>query len=356
MRSIDDTIARLPSPRSIELPTPPLNQFGDGPKIGLAVESMKRHMTDEGWVIFEGLEHAGYNLFGYGLLKPSTNVKEICSVWGPHTVVLQDLREWDISPTCFRDPKARFTHIEALKSSHSIFKGTVLKDSHQRPEYHRKAADDMGCHFWIVYYHPKIVKHLAPYVRVQHLIRTYHSVNVQNIPALNWNPNSRAYCLLSGAMSSVYPLRVNISRNIRAVSCPQSGQIVNYHAHPGYHRDGCATPGFIRLLANYKISLCTSSIYGYALRKIVESTACGCVVITDLPSDEVLPHIDGNLVRVDPRIEMKDLGRIIKKYADAWNPERQKAYSNLAKEWYSHIAVGKRLADDIESLRVHYND
>jgi hypothetical protein len=135
---------------------------------------------------------------------------------------------------------------------------------------------------------------------------------------------------------------------------------------------GTHTPEFLGTLPAYKVSICTSSIYGYALRKIVESTACGCIVITDLPTDEVMPEIEeplleefalpaggtavrtGNIVRVAPTIPLTDFAELIKQLYRTWDDERQHHFAERAKKFYDYRAVGKRLADDIEKLRRNY--
>ncbi len=46
-RSVDDVIARLPTPGMTSIPAPPYESGSKGPRLGLAVESMKRHMSNE---------------------------------------------------------------------------------------------------------------------------------------------------------------------------------------------------------------------------------------------------------------------------------------------------------------------
>ena len=99
------------------------------------------------------------------------------------------------------------------------------------------------------------------------------------------------------------------------------------------------------------MAICTASIYGYALRKIIEATACGCVVVTDLPSDEVLPLIDGNLVRVRPDIPPRGMARLLLELYDGYNAERQAEFSRLARVYYDWRTSGLRLAHDIEQMR-----
>jgi hypothetical protein len=305
-------------------------------------------MSDEGWQIFQGLEHNGYQLAGKRLPIDQTDVSETIKATEPTTVVMQDKREWDVAPTCFRDQEARFNFACALAERSDIFKLTILKDAHQRPVYHAESAREIGCHAWICYYHPRIVKHLAPYVREQHLIRTYHSLDPGIVPPVD-KLLRLDRCLLSGATSSAYPLRQRLFREVHALpGCMPA-------AHPGYHRNGCATPQFLKRLVSYKVAICTSSIYGYALRKFCEATACGCRIVTDLPTDEVLPEIDENLVRIHPSMPTTQIGDIIQGLYKSYDMERQKALSQKAIAFYDYRAVTKRLADDIERLRQCYN-
>lgn len=313
---------------------------------------MRRHMTDEGWQIFDGLSMAGYKLFGKGLGHSETDVQKIVSQYDPAVVVMQDKREWDVIPGDFRDPDAKFQNVEVLKNMADVFRVTILKDAHQRPRYHMQSAEEIGCHAWITYYHSDLVKHLASYVRKEHLIRTYHTLDRHVVPQFNRHRADRA--LLSGAVSRFYPERVEMVKNLR------SYRRVDWHRHPGYHVNGTNTPEFMKLLSNYKVAICTSSIYGYVLRKIIEATACGCVVITDLPHDEVLPEIDGNLIRM-PRYDIKRRLAMRREYSDAvqaavesYDHARQAHFAELAINEYCHIRQCHLLADNIDRLRRGY--
>lgn len=346
LRDVSQTISHLPSPSVRALPAPAYSGSSSA-GVALGVESMKHHMTDEGWQIMHGLESTGYRVCGYNCPVNSTDVRDIVEKTSPGVVVLQDKREWDCQPNDFRDRFARFSNVEMLRDRPDLFKLTILKDSHQRPEYHRTSAEEIGCHAWIVYYHPRIVKHLAPYVRPEHLVRTYHSLDPLLVP--DYTPDNREGCLLSGAVSSVYPLRSLLIRHC--------GQLpgVTYMKHPGYHRNGCCTPAYLRELTKYKAAICTSSMYGYSLRKIIEATACGCVVITDLPTDEVLPEIDANLIRIPTHALPQDVGKLCKSIYATYNVPHQREMARRAREFYAYQAVGRRLANDIEQLRMNYN-
>lgn len=346
MRDINRTISQFFRTYIDELPAPRYTGTSQS-GIGLAVESMKRHMTDEGWQIFEGLEQQGYSLYGHGLPNSETNVKHILNKTSPGIVVMQDKREWDVSVKDFREKEARFSNVNLLADHSEIFKLTILKDSHQRPEYHRDSAAEIDCHAWIVYYHPRIVKALAPYVREEHLVRTYHTLNRAKVP--RYSADSRRGCLLSGACSrAAYPWRWELIKQYRRL--PET----EYLQHPGYHKNGSQTGRYLETLTGFKVAICTSSHYGYALRKIIEATACGCVVITDLPQDEVLPYIDGNLVRMSPQTPVDKVGNKIRQLLAEYDPERQEQYAEMAVSFYNHHSMCGRLADDIEKLRANY--
>lgn len=318
-------------------------------EVGLAVESMKNHTTDEGWQLFKGLEGAGYFLEGGKV--PGSGHTNIPFIVGKHmpvkTIVVQDKREWEGKTAgAGFDSSEGFQVAGFLSSLSGTFRLTVLKDAHQDPGYHRDSAVEIGAHAWVTYYHPAIVSFVAPYVRLRHLVRTCHSLD----PALvqEYRPDGRSGAVLSGAVSAAYPLRERIVRSLRAFPS------VDHLKHPGYRRDGCLTAKYLETLSHYKVAICTSSVYGYALRKIIEATAAGCVVITDLPSEDRLPVIDGNLIRVSNGIGIGTLNGSIEKALREYDSDRQRVYSEAAKTWYDYRAVGRRLAVDIEDTRRTY--
>lgn len=330
------------------LPAPAYTGNSGLNRMALAVESMKDHMTDEGWQIMLGLRHAGYRLAGRGCEINCCNVESVVRNRNPNVVLVQDKREWDVSNMRgnFRDPAARFVNYESLAERHDVFKLTILKDAHNSPTYHEQSAREMGVHAWVIYYNPQRVHQLASYTRPQHLIRTYHSVNADVVP--DYSPKCRTGCLLSGAVSNAYPLRRMLVNNL--------GQLpeTTYLPHPGYHRNGTATNEFLKTLSRFKVAICTASVYGYALRKIIEATAAGCVVLTDLPYDDPLPGIDGNLVRVGPDATGRHMGTLIQMLCDEYEPARQEHYAKIAKQRYDYRAVGTILAEDIETMRATY--
>jgi hypothetical protein len=343
---INDVTKRLRRPEGmVPLPAPPY-EHREGSRIALAVASMQKHMTNEGWEIMRGLGEAGYLLCGHGLPHDETNVRTLLNKLDPAVALVQDKREWDVPAGHFRDDHARFHHVDALASRPGTFKLTILKDSHQRPQDQMESAKEMGCHAWVIYYHPKIVHRLAPYVRPEHMIRTYHTIDPATVP--EYTTEGRAGCLLSGAVSGAYPLRTMLVRNVKRL--PSTTLL----PHPGYHRLGSATPRFMKTLSRYKVAICTASMYGYALRKLIEATACGCMVITNLPSDEVLPAIDGNLVRVPSNIHINDMRNTVAHCLSTYDPEKQRHYADEALSRYDYQVETARLAGEIEWLRANY--
>lgn len=347
-RKIDDVLGSLPI---LPIPTLPAPKYigaevDQRDKVGFCVPSMAQHMTDEGWQLFQGLGHTGYVLAGNKAPVDCTDIHKVVGKFHPSTVLLQDKREWDgqTAGPGF-DEEDRLHNAWTLQRRDDIFKLTVLKDAQNNPPYHAESAAEIGAHAWVVYYHPRIVARVAPYVRQGHLVRTYHTIDRTLVPPYT---AAREGALLSGAVSRAYPLRQRLF--YRYTQLPG----VSVKRHPGYGRNGCRTPGFMQELTQYKVAICTSSLYGYALRKIMEATACGCMVITDLPSDEVLPEIDGNLIRIGPDIPIRALARIIQDAYEAYDPARQEHFAKLAQDRYDFRAEGVRLAHAIEDLRRSY--
>ncbi len=344
---VSDLVLTHKSPKSSRLAAP-LYNGNKASGIALAVESMKRHTTDEGWQIMQGLEHSGYQLCGYNLPTDNTCTSCILKEHDPGVVVVQDKREWDVTEKNFRENEARFYNVHLLAKRADIFKLTILKDAHQRDEYHRQSAAEMGVHAWITYYHPKMVCHLAPYVRPQHLIRTYHSLDRELVPA--YTHEQRRGALLSGAMSGAYPWRMFLKKKLGKL--PQ----VTHLSHPGYHMNGTATPKFLKQLGSYRVAICTSSIYGYVLRKMIEATACGCIVLTDLPEDEILPGIDENIIRIAPTRNVTAVSQMLSQLYKNYDPDKQKALADKAKQMYDYRVLGAKLVNDIENLRSDYDE
>jgi hypothetical protein len=345
MRNLQTTSKALKSPTLDVLKRPDYFPSESNKGVAFAVGSMRDHMTNEGWQIMQALESQNFTLCGNKLTVNETDTKKILEETNPSIVVIQDKREWDLERDDFRDKTDTFRNITELKNRSDIFKLTILKDAHQRPDYHRQSADEVGCHAWIVYYHPVIVKRVASYVREEDLIRTYHSLDSSLIPEFK---DRRKCTLLSGAVSDVYPLRRRLIDHYRLL--PEC----TYLKHPGYHRNGTATNDYLKTLSEYRIAICTSSVYGYALRKIIEASACGCKVITDLPVDEKLPFVEDNLIRVPVNIALNKLSNIIRHAYKKYDYEKQKLIAENTSNFYDYRNQGKLLVKKILKHRDSY--
>lgn len=353
MYTTDSITSRItPAEETERLPPPAYKYNPSDTRVMLAVKAMKDHMTDEGWQIAQALEVGKYNLCGHDL-KGSSDVVRVLQEYNPSTIVVQDKREWEgLTADRSKDRNWKFHNIEVLRQS-STFNVTILKDAHQKPQYHKDAAEEMNCHAWIIYYHPRIVSHLAPYVRREHLIRTYHTIDNQLVPTFS---SRNQGTVISGAISNHYPLRKAIIGEILLHNKHFTNKIkIDIIKHPGYHRAGCSTSKFLQLLSKYRVSICTCSVYGYALRKIIESVACGCTVITDLPEDDKLPWIDDCLIRVDPRdLSMSNLWGMVHYENDHYDSDEANHFASLAKKHYDYRSVGLDLATSIERVRDNY--
>ncbi len=318
-------------------------------KLLLGVEAFARHMTDEGFQLQEGLRQAGYIAYGTRYPNGDTDVATILQKNKdnpPGVVFVQDKREWDPAKEGCFDKAAAFHNVGKLTEDRRIFRVTVCKDAQQNPSYHAAFANDIGCHAWVIYYHPDSVCKLATYVRREHAIRTYHSVDPAVVP--EYAASDRKGCVLSGSLARyVYPLRHRIARNLKFLP-------IELHEHPGYHADGPDTADYLFMLSKYKVAICTASIYGYALRKIIEATAAGCAVITDLPTYDVLPEIDGNLIRITPRVTLQEISRHVQRAVENYNPAVQEDFSRRAVEFYNYARRGRELAEAIDHLRCNY--
>ena len=315
-----------------------------------AVCQMKDHTTDEGNQLQEGLSHAGYSLWGYGYPEPNNSPSVLSPITkvNPRALVIQDKREWDYKTQRrhFGDPRSQFLAYEKLQELDCVFKVTILKDSHQRPEYHRESAKEMGVHAWIVYYHPDIVEHTAGFVRKEHLIRTYHTIDLKQVPTLN---HHRSGTVITGAISNAYPLRERLLEEQHKF--PKMEII----SHPGYDCKGTHSNLFLHVLNRYKVSICTCSRYGFALRKIIESLACGCQVVTDLPIDDVLPHVDQFLIRIHPDMSTQEVREVCEKAEKEWTYSKAVTASTITKIHYDYRKMGEELLYKINQLRENYN-
>ena len=322
---------------------------GNGTAI-LAVETFARHMTNEGWQLQKGLENAGYTLFGKFFPNEETDALRIIEKNNPAIVVVQDKREWDASQAGCFDKRVQFLHVPALAEHPEIFRVTVLKDLLFNRNHTMTGHNELRPHAVIHYYHEYLVRWLAPWLENTPLIRTYHSIDPEAVP--EWISGSdRRICLVSGAMNKqVYPLRSAVEKEARR------GQITNIKCltHPGYNANGSQTDEYLKTLMRYKVAICCSSIMGFLLRKIIEATACGCVVITDLPRADFPEVIADNLVYVESDTTPARVDALAASLANSWDEEKQKEFAKKAIEFFDYKKLYLQLAFDIDRCKRSY--
>jgi hypothetical protein len=359
--TVDDVCARLRAhgryvsdahARRGELPAPRLDRARSASRpvnAMLAYEPFARHMTDEGHQMQQGLALAGYQLYGPGFLNRGSNDAGYVSyVSQCGTMIVQDQREWDSSRIGCFDKGRDFTGLPAVAERPDIFRVAVHKDAHQDPQYHKRSHETIQPHAWVHYYHPKIVKLLAPWMRERHMIRTWHTVDPGAVP--EFSTTRPVSCVLSGSLSSYYPLRARLAQ---AANRGQLGDVLLVR-HPGYGSRGSKTPAYLELLSTAKVAICTASALGYTLRKVVEATACGCRVISNIAVDDPYPHVDQNITRVPSDITVPDMRDVIELEVAAYDPRQQAQFAAVARTWYDYRTVGEHLAARITEARGNY--
>lgn len=299
----------------------------------LANVDYQRHMTNEGDQFQEGLRAAGWTLAGAGY-DGLLDVPTILQRYQPDRVVVHDKRDWDPrSDIAFRKDIG-FQRLSVLQAS-DAFKAVVVKDAASSIEYQRRFYDEVGADAAIVYYHPQSVTRHGPWLTGKPLIRTYHSVDAADVAGILVG-GPRRPALVSGATARCYPLRQRVVREAATLG-------VDVLKHPGYGNKGARTREYLATLARYKVHVATASAYGFALRKIIESVAMGCTVVTDLPAYDVLPAIDGALVRVASDISTAALRDVIAAEVADWSFDDRMGWAMRAREFYDVRTIGARL-------------
>jgi hypothetical protein len=294
----------------------------------------RKHMTTEGDQFQTGLQAAGYTVAGKGF-DGLVDVPTILGRYQPDRIVVHDPRDWDpISPIAFRKDLG-FERIAALRDA-AAFKAVVVKDAASSLAYQSGFYRTIRADAAITYYHQTSIGRNAEWLKAVPQIRTYHSIDADQIAGIRFTGDRRA-AVVSGALSTAYPLRQRTVRDAAVLG-------VDVIPHPGYGNRGARTPDYCRTLAGYKVSIATASMYGFALRKIIEAVAVGCTVITDLPAYDVLPEIDGAVIRVPATIDPAELARVITTAVATWSLEERAYWMTRALAWYDARAIGRRLS------------
>lgn len=305
--------------------------------IVLANHDYHRHMTDEGLQLQNGLQSAGWTMTGPGY-DNYQDVGAILSSYTPSAVFVQDKRDWDPnSGVCYGGKGLEYKHIQLLADLPGMVAVPVKDAGPDGSDYHEAFCREVRAKAVVLYYHPLSCLKFCPWLSDYKLIRTHHTVDLDVIP--RFVPADKRWNVLgSGAViEDIYPLRYRVSFRAK-----EFGLV--WLRHPGYGNQGSHTPRYLEILSHFKVHLATASAYGFSLRKIIESVACGCTPITDLPEYDVLPHIDRALVRISPTISDQDLKVVIRQALQDWDEDGRRSWARKAQSYYNYRSEGERLS------------
>lgn len=348
MNMTPESLARIRgfcrTPDASQLPVPAY-RYKDGIRLFLALRDYEKHTMNQGWLFQKGMEAAGYILVGKDFECPYRDGGQLAEAFEPAVAFVADKLDWDAALDGCYDKQAHFTNLQGL-GDESIFRIAMIHDSHRRWGIQRQMHEDLNPHAWVCYYHPDIVAVSQPWIRKEHILRTYHSLDPAEVPEFTLE---RIGCIASGARcKEIYPLRETAS--LAMCHMPEG----KYLRHPGYGNRGSRTAEYLKVLSGFRVAICTASIYCFAVRKIIEATACGCIVITDLPAEEEMPNIDGNLHRVPSDISVKDLIDAARACEASYTIDRQYWFAEQAKEYYDYRRLYADLRQRIEKMRKDY--
>jgi hypothetical protein len=318
------------------------------PKLLAGVDFYAEYVTNENDELQRGLRMAGWQ----HEIARGRSLADVCREMDPAMLFVTDPRDflhWDAFGNLKLPPSHSWTGLDQIPEH--VFKATIWKDLFWYPDWQLETIQKIGCHAVVHYYDRAIIETIAPWLSDM-LIRTWHSVNRRLLP--EW-PEKRAGVIVSGAVDArkgrdpridPYPMRTRLMRALSR-SLPPGWTL---RQHPGYHAAGTDTPAYMRALAGHRVSFCSSSAFSFALRKIIESVACGCIVVTDL--HESLPEIDDSIIRIAPDTPTGNIIGLCNEAAESWNEKTQRAAAARCVAWYDHERRGRELTEALEA-RMH---
>jgi hypothetical protein len=298
------------------------------------------HTSSEGFELQTGLREAGWALVGPGF-DGERNVTRLLDRYQPECVFVQDCRDWLAESNISFRKDISFTNMEALGEA-KIPAFTVLKDAWGWKDLQSRLAHQIKAAGLLCYYRLELIREVAPWTKAYKLLRFHHTVDTAIIRrVLKGRTAPRQNALVSGMLQGCYPLRQHAFAHAKELG-------LDVIPHPGYGNRGMDTPNYLAHLAGYKVHLATASQWGCAFRKIIESVACGCTPITNLPASDMLPEIDGALVRIPSTISTEALAVTIKQAVKGWDAEERRIWSDKALVYYDWRVSGQRHAQLME--------
>ena len=310
-------------------------------RLMLSVRSYSKFMSSEDWQFAEGLRLAGW----FTAYADEGSVPELLDHYQPDTVLLADPRDFRLdSAGCF-DRSAEFRDYDALRDCGATVL-TVLKDAGSVPRLQLEVIERVQPHAFVTWYHEQSIRPLCKWLAPDfQLIRTYHTVDADDVRAIRPEVGERQRGCVTGARRALYPVRELAYENAAALG-------LNVMRHPGYRATGSHTSAYLRYLAGFKVSVATASVFGFALRKIIESVAVGCAVVSTLPvHDMPLPAIDDTpWMRLPNDCGVDTLRSAVDMAECGWTPQEAAVNSSRVIACYDYRYMGQKLTHDIDSF------
>jgi hypothetical protein len=300
------------------------------------------HMSDENEQLQCGLVERGWEIAGVGYDDGLCDVPDLLLRHKPDIVLCMDKRDWD--PECVaKRPDLAFTRIGVLAERHDLLKLTIIKDAGTFQKEYKAFFEEIVPDVAVSYYEEGAVRRLNTWLREdQQFIRIHHSVDADLIRKIGLEVE-REGVLVSGARGWCYPMRNEAVRR-----APDYAWDVL--PHPGHHNRGVSTIDYLTRLVGYKVHIATATIFGFALRKIMESVACGCTCVTDLPATDALPVIDDYLERVPQGSSVSALRQCVSRSLADWNLEERKGMAEKALVRYDYHEVCRVFDEQVDEI------
>ena len=309
--------------------------------------------SDDGFHLLQrGMEQAGWISAGYGMRGPrrhdSTNVEEVLRIYRPRAVLLWPRWQWDWAVGHHHGigPEHCLQNWHRLLDDESTLRVTVLRDAAALPDEHRRWHDEFRPHRYLVWHHARSVRRLWPGIAEVQLIRTRHTVDAALLAEIGDAPSRPGTCVLFGEIQpDEHPLLWRLHEAIRH---GRTCGLIDEFPPRDYSLGQSESVGHVQRLSAYKVAICGASAHRFCVREIFEATLAGCIVITDLPRWDMVPWIDGNLIRVPTFAPVPELLKIIKRAADEWNPAKQRRYAAWTAQHHDYRVRGREVAEAIK--------
>ena len=317
-------------------------------RVQFGVKAFENYASDTAFLIQRGLEHAGFPCYGKGFPgdRDCTNMRVVCEREDPDLVFCEEWNTWNPDMPQPPSKDVGFVGYDWLGEQESIFRVTKHADPWGHPEKHAEWQQRFNPDVVVVRYEIDRCLKIAPYLDCHKLVRIHHSVTREYCPEVTAEGRDRV-CLLSGSAGSrAYPLRHRIWREVQEL--PRWDDVFTIRPHHRWSRTGgSAVPAYMRELARHRVMFVGTSQWHVSFKKHYEGTAAGCIVVTNLPTSDVVPVVEENLVRVPDDIVAEDLAVLCRGLAREWDEEKQRDLAMRVVDRYDYREEAWRLFDDV---------